>query len=191
MFTRHLPECPTCAQEVREFRETAARLAAAESAVPGSGLRALVLTEVSATRQFPPAIKAPSGARRRQGECGDAQATGRRGDRRYRREGGDQAGCLDGSGDRFFRTGGAAGEVDAVGGIALDIGVSAGGARARIAYRHATPEELRVALVDSGMDGGLAGFLLGPDETIGAGFPQVGDDLPGSSAGRRPALSKD
>ncbi|WP_410652641.1 anti-sigma factor domain-containing protein [Amycolatopsis sp. cmx-4-54] len=67
MFTRHLAECPTCAQEVRELRETAARLGAAESAVPGSGLRARVLAEVSATRQIPPAIKASSGAPRRRG----------------------------------------------------------------------------------------------------------------------------
>ncbi|WP_410580882.1 NAD(P)H-binding protein [Amycolatopsis sp. lyj-108] len=47
-----------------------------------------------------------------------------------------------------------------------------------VAYRPVTPEELRSALVDSGMDDGLAGFLVSLDETIGAGvFARVGDDL--------------
>ncbi|MFI9454119.1 hypothetical protein [Amycolatopsis sp. NPDC052450] len=34
-----------------------------------------------------------------------------------------------------------------------------------VAYRPVTPEELRSALVDSGMDGGLARFLVSLDET--------------------------
>ncbi|MFI7463012.1 NAD(P)H-binding protein [Nonomuraea sp. NPDC049646] len=48
-----------------------------------------------------------------------------------------------------------------------------------VAYRPVTSEELQVALVNSGMDGELAGFLARLDETIAAGvFARVGDDLP-------------
>ncbi|WP_328453290.1 anti-sigma factor [Amycolatopsis sp. NBC_00438] len=60
-FDRHLAECPTCAAEVREFRETAARLGAAMNAVPGNGLRSRVLTAVAGTRQVPPQVgRAPA-----------------------------------------------------------------------------------------------------------------------------------
>ncbi|ONI87634.1 hypothetical protein ALI144C_09390 [Actinosynnema sp. ALI-1.44] len=47
-----------------------------------------------------------------------------------------------------------------------------------VTYRPVTPDELRAALIGSGMDGELAGFLAGLDETIAAGvFARVGDDL--------------
>ncbi|WP_284750731.1 anti-sigma factor [Amycolatopsis sp. RTGN1] len=55
-FDRHLAECPTCAAEVREFRETAARLGAAMNAAPGTSLRSRVLTAVAETRQLPPRV---------------------------------------------------------------------------------------------------------------------------------------
>jgi NAD(P)H dehydrogenase (quinone) len=47
-----------------------------------------------------------------------------------------------------------------------------------ITYQPVTPEELRAALINSGMDGALASFLVSLDETIAAGtFARVGDDL--------------
>lgn len=57
-FVRHLGECPTCAGEVAEFRETAARLGAAEAGAPDPGLRRRVLAEISQTRQLPPRVPA-------------------------------------------------------------------------------------------------------------------------------------
>ncbi|MEU7785488.1 anti-sigma factor [Amycolatopsis sp. NPDC049159] len=55
-FTRHLAECAACAEEVAEFRETAARLGAATTVVAGPGLRRRVLAEISQTRQQPPRV---------------------------------------------------------------------------------------------------------------------------------------
>ncbi|MFI9593724.1 NAD(P)H-binding protein [Nonomuraea sp. NPDC052265] len=47
-----------------------------------------------------------------------------------------------------------------------------------VTYQAVTPEELQVALINSGMDGELAGFLVSLDETIAAGvFARAGDDL--------------
>jgi NAD(P)H dehydrogenase (quinone) len=47
-----------------------------------------------------------------------------------------------------------------------------------VTYRPVTPEELQVGLINSGMDGELASFLVSLDETIAAGvFARVGDDL--------------
>jgi NAD(P)H dehydrogenase (quinone) len=47
-----------------------------------------------------------------------------------------------------------------------------------VRYQPVTPEQLRTALIDSGVDSGLAGFLVSLDETIAAGvFARVGDDL--------------
>ncbi|GAA4529073.1 anti-sigma factor [Amycolatopsis samaneae] len=62
-FERHLADCATCTQEVRELRETAARLGAASVIVPPPRLRESVLAEVAGTRQRPPAVG--DGARRR------------------------------------------------------------------------------------------------------------------------------
>ncbi len=57
-LTRHLGDCPECAGEVAGFRETAARLGAAATAVPGPGLRRRVLAEITRTRQPPPRVTA-------------------------------------------------------------------------------------------------------------------------------------
>ncbi|MBE1491880.1 anti-sigma factor [Plantactinospora soyae] len=53
-FSRHLADCPSCASEVGELRETAARLADGAWSVPPPGLRTEVLAEVSRTRQVRP-----------------------------------------------------------------------------------------------------------------------------------------
>lgn len=45
-FTRHLTECAPCRQEVRELRETAARLAGAATATPPPHLRDAVLARI-------------------------------------------------------------------------------------------------------------------------------------------------
>ena len=53
-FTRHLAECASCANEVDEMREAAARLADGAWSVPPPRLRTEVLAAVSRTRQLPP-----------------------------------------------------------------------------------------------------------------------------------------
>lgn len=53
-FERHLSECESCAQEVRELRETATRLALAATQDPPPALRARVLHEIKTVRQLPP-----------------------------------------------------------------------------------------------------------------------------------------
>ncbi|MEC3980383.1 anti-sigma factor [Amycolatopsis sp. H20-H5] len=55
-FHAHLGDCPTCAQEVLELRETAARLGAAVAVIPGDALRDRVLAAVAVTRQQPPSV---------------------------------------------------------------------------------------------------------------------------------------
>jgi Anti-sigma-K factor rskA, C-terminal/Anti-sigma-K factor RskA, N-terminal domain len=60
-FERHLPHCPACGSEVRDFRETAARLAVAVAATPPAPFRPRVLRAVSATRQDPPLIRGRAG----------------------------------------------------------------------------------------------------------------------------------
>ncbi|EME61640.1 anti-sigma factor [Amycolatopsis decaplanina] len=57
-FKRHLRGCPACRQEVRELRETAARLGAALSTAPPPRLREATLTQVAHTRQWPPLVAA-------------------------------------------------------------------------------------------------------------------------------------
>ncbi|BCB87168.1 anti-sigma factor [Phytohabitans suffuscus] len=54
-FARHLAECESCAHEVAELRETAARLADGTWSVPPPRLRDNVLAEIRQTRQLPPA----------------------------------------------------------------------------------------------------------------------------------------
>jgi anti-sigma-K factor RskA len=54
-FEKHLAQCPTCAEEVRGLRETAARLAMATAVTPPPGMRARVLAAAPLTRQLPPA----------------------------------------------------------------------------------------------------------------------------------------
>ncbi|RZQ63284.1 hypothetical protein EWH70_16230 [Amycolatopsis suaedae] len=65
-FERHLAECPSCAQEVRELTATAARLGSAVAEEPPPALRDRVLAEIGDTRQVPP-IAAADRVRRRAG----------------------------------------------------------------------------------------------------------------------------
>ncbi|HEU0239010.1 MAG TPA: anti-sigma factor [Micromonosporaceae bacterium] len=60
-FTRHLRECPACAQEVAELAETAGRLASDAVTAPPARLRSQVLDEISRTRQVGPQHVGPSG----------------------------------------------------------------------------------------------------------------------------------
>ena len=53
-FERHLSECESCTQEVRELRETATRLALAAAEDPPTELKARVLDEIKVVRQEPP-----------------------------------------------------------------------------------------------------------------------------------------
>lgn len=55
-FERHLSACPSCSQETRGLRETAARLAASTAAVAPDGLRDRVLAAAARTRQHPPRV---------------------------------------------------------------------------------------------------------------------------------------
>jgi anti-sigma-K factor RskA len=56
-FERHLEECESCAQEVRELRATATRLGMAVAQDPPTALKERVFAEIRATRQQPPATK--------------------------------------------------------------------------------------------------------------------------------------
>ncbi|MER8185886.1 anti-sigma factor [Kitasatospora sp. NPDC094015] len=58
-FERHLAQCPACAQEVREFTATLARLGAAEAVVPPAELKARVLAGIGTVRQLAPASAEP------------------------------------------------------------------------------------------------------------------------------------
>ncbi|HEV8557760.1 MAG TPA: anti-sigma factor [Actinophytocola sp.] len=53
-FERHLAECDACTQEVRELRDTAARLGQSAAADPPPWLKSRVLARVSEVRQLPP-----------------------------------------------------------------------------------------------------------------------------------------
>ncbi|MDG4784785.1 anti-sigma factor [Micromonospora sp. WMMD1102] len=61
-FARHLAGCDTCAVEVAELRETAARLAEPTWSVPPPGMRAEVLDRVRRTRQLLPGRADPEGS---------------------------------------------------------------------------------------------------------------------------------
>lgn len=63
-FTRHLTRCPSCASEVRGFREVATSLAFAASAEPPPELRTQVLTAAAHIRQLPPEVKSHARPRR-------------------------------------------------------------------------------------------------------------------------------
>ena len=56
-FTRHMNGCPSCASEVRGFREVATAMAFAAALEPPPALRVQVLEAVARTRQLPPEIK--------------------------------------------------------------------------------------------------------------------------------------
>lgn len=55
-FSRHLAQCPACAEEVREFRGTAARLALGVAEVPPAALRGRVMDALPDVRQLPPDV---------------------------------------------------------------------------------------------------------------------------------------
>jgi anti-sigma-K factor RskA len=63
-FTRHLNRCPSCASEVRGFREVATSLAFATATEPPPELRAQVLTAATHIRQLPPEVKTHARPRR-------------------------------------------------------------------------------------------------------------------------------
>jgi anti-sigma-K factor RskA len=63
-FTRHLSRCPSCASEVRGFREVATSLAFAAAAEPPPELRAQVLVAATRIRQLPPEVKTHARPRR-------------------------------------------------------------------------------------------------------------------------------
>lgn len=64
-FAHHLTRCPSCAQEVREFAATAARLASAVALAPPAAMRAEVLARIDSTRQQPPLRRGIVALRRR------------------------------------------------------------------------------------------------------------------------------
>jgi anti-sigma-K factor RskA len=59
-FERHLNECDACAQEVRELRETAARLGQAAAAEPPRYLKSQVFGRINQVRQIPPTNGRPA-----------------------------------------------------------------------------------------------------------------------------------
>ena len=63
-FHRHLNRCPSCASEVRGFREVATALAFASAAEPPLEMRAQVLSVAARTRQLPPEIRTHARPRR-------------------------------------------------------------------------------------------------------------------------------
>lgn len=64
-FEAHYPTCAICAQEVLEFRETAAILAGGVAVPPPADLKAQIMAEVGRTRQLSPVVPDPFAARRR------------------------------------------------------------------------------------------------------------------------------
>jgi anti-sigma-K factor RskA len=63
-FSQHLAHCDACSQETREFRETAACLAASAAQPPPEGMKHRVLATAVVTSQLPPlAPAAPRSAR--------------------------------------------------------------------------------------------------------------------------------
>ena len=67
-FEKHLEQCPTCAEEVRGLRETAARLGLATAITPPPWMREQVLDATNRVRQLPPScvrLITSDGSRRR------------------------------------------------------------------------------------------------------------------------------
>ena len=58
-FERHLARCPACTRELRELRETTARLAGAVAVEPPEQLVRQALASAARTRQLPPAAAQP------------------------------------------------------------------------------------------------------------------------------------
>lgn len=65
-FEAHYPTCSICAQEVLEFRETAAILASGAAVTPPPDLKAQIMAEVGRTQQLSPVVPDQLAARRRQ-----------------------------------------------------------------------------------------------------------------------------
>ncbi|MGW0546806.1 anti-sigma factor [Streptomyces altiplanensis] len=67
-FERHLKDCPSCAQEVRELTATAARLGLAMTVTPPAVLKEEVMRRITSERQDPPEVplstRVPSPGRR-------------------------------------------------------------------------------------------------------------------------------
>jgi anti-sigma-K factor RskA len=66
-FDRHVAECPSCAQELAELRETVARLTDSSSVAPPASMKHAVLATAARTRQVSPSRLAGSPAGRRTG----------------------------------------------------------------------------------------------------------------------------
>lgn len=64
-FARHLSRCPSCAGEVRGFREVATAMAFAAAAEAPPGMRDRVLSAAARTRQLPPEVAGQPRARRK------------------------------------------------------------------------------------------------------------------------------
>ena len=64
-FTRHLSRCPSCAGEVRGFREVATAMAFAAATEAPPGMRDQVLAAAARTRQLPPEVAGESRARQK------------------------------------------------------------------------------------------------------------------------------
>jgi len=54
MFDDHVAECPACAMEVAELRETASKLAAEAATTPPLSLKRAVMAQIAGTRQVVP-----------------------------------------------------------------------------------------------------------------------------------------
>ncbi|MEU8827015.1 anti-sigma factor [Streptomyces sp. NPDC048636] len=115
-FERHLAVCEACAQEVRELRETAGRLAVATSLTPSPLMKDEVMRRIATVRQEPPRVPSHDGRDDRRAQDRRAQedrsrdgrshegrsreshaASRRRGDRRVRVLGFALAACLAGA----------------------------------------------------------------------------------------------
>ena len=64
-FEKHLGQCPSCREEVRGLRETAARLGLATAIEPPPRMRGQVLAAAARTRQLPPPGRKPRTRRER------------------------------------------------------------------------------------------------------------------------------
>lgn len=56
-FDAHLALCPSCAQELRELAETAARMGSTCATIPPPGLKTQVMTAARIIRQLPPRLE--------------------------------------------------------------------------------------------------------------------------------------
>jgi Anti-sigma-K factor rskA len=63
-FNHHLDRCPSCASEVRGFREVATAMAFAATTEPPAEMRDRVLAAVARTRQLPPEVRTHARPRR-------------------------------------------------------------------------------------------------------------------------------